>query len=297
MAAVELFHTSLFFDANLQAYYRFNTGALTTDSKGSNTLTNNNTVGETASGKFGYAADFGSSNSNKSFIIANKIGITTWASPFTFSLWIKRYGEITSGEQNFIFHSVKVATSGGLSWIGYQYNSGTPRLNFSRYDGTNTENAYITASLGTDWHHVVMVYDGTNITPYLNGVAGTPVASDGTGGNVYSDNFGLGWYGSSPYFSGYIDDVAVFNRALTAQEVEDLFDGDSATTTSTSTTSTSTSTSSTSTSTTSTTITVTSTTISTSTTTSTSSSTSTTTTTLLLDFIPKMEGISFRLVQ
>jgi hypothetical protein len=225
MASTELFNLPLFDDANLQAYYRFNTGALTTDSKGSNTLTNNNTVGETASGKFGYAADFGNANTNKTFTRTGTYNIVNWSDSFSFSAWIKRYGEIGSGEQRFLFKQINPAASGGgLVWMGYQYNSGTRRFACGRYDEAGTQLGVINTNLGTDWHHVVMVYDGTNITPYLDGVAGTPVASDGTSaGESYGNTFGLGYDSNTNFWSGYIDDVAVFNKALTANEVLSIY--------------------------------------------------------------------------
>lgn len=219
----EVLYSNLFSDASLQAYYRFNTGALTTDSKNSNTLTNTNTVGETASGKFGYAADFGASNTNKSLSISSTLGITTWASAFSISLWIKRHSELGSGAQD-IFAKEVESTTGGLNWLNYEYNGGTRRLKFSRYDEATTENAYFNINLGTDWHHVVFVYDGASIIPYVNGIAGTSVVSDGTSsGTAYGNVLNLGGIVADGYWSGFMDDVAVFSRALNASEVRTLF--------------------------------------------------------------------------
>lgn len=207
----------------VQAYYRFNTGALTTDSKGSYTLTNNNTVGEAASGKFGYSTDFGSTNTNKSLSKDSTYGITSWGASFSVSLWIKRYSELGSGEQPFFAKEIK-ATTGGINYISYEYNGGTRRLKFARYDETTSEAAYININLGTDWNHVVYVYNGTNIIPYANGVAGTPVASDGTSlGTSYQNDLHIGTDGGGNYWSGYIDDVSVFNRVLTAAEVLSIY--------------------------------------------------------------------------
>lgn len=97
----ELSTTTLFSDSSLQAYYRFNTGELTTDSKGSNTLTNVNTVGE-ATGKFGIGADFGTANSDKYLHIASNLGMNL-ASDYSVSLWVKCRTEPASGEFQFFF--------------------------------------------------------------------------------------------------------------------------------------------------------------------------------------------------
>ncbi len=88
---------------------------------------------------------------------------------------------------------------------------------------------------GVDWHHLVLVQtdggDGTATrTVYIDGVADP--AAGGTGWpskpatEVYSlDTTALGGLRRSTngsYVSGLIDDVAVWKRALTAAEVEDL---------------------------------------------------------------------------
>ena len=53
---------------NLVAFYKFESGNLTIDSmNNARPLTNNGTVAESASGKFGYCADYGTANSTKYF--------------------------------------------------------------------------------------------------------------------------------------------------------------------------------------------------------------------------------------
>lgn len=222
--ANELYNKFLYNDANLAAYYRMNSGALTTDSKGSYTLTNANTVGETASGKFGYAADFGSANSTKHLEYLGAAGYTAWSQAHTMSTWVKRYSDISSGTETIFNRQVDPGAGGGLNYVQYEYNGGTRRIAYKRYDESTTETAYITSALGTEWHHIVFVYDGTNIVPYLDGVAGTPVASNGTStGTSYGNAIKIGDAAGSLYWSGYQDDIAFFNRALTAAEVLQLY--------------------------------------------------------------------------
>src|SRR3989344_9519590 len=75
------------------------------------------------------------------------------------------------------------------------------------------------------WNLVMGTYDGANMTIYVNGVQqGTQCAFTG---NITSnsDGFAIGarGVGGSSYFTGPIDDVRIYNRALSAGEVADLY--------------------------------------------------------------------------
>lgn len=220
----ELSTTSLFADANLKAYYKLESGALTTDS-GPNgyTLTNNNTVGE-ASGKYGICADLGTANTDKSLSIVNDLGITNGA--VTMALWIKMRTEISTGTWSLLQHE-DAGTSINYQ-IEYDYNGGTRRLNFRRdKQGVAEGVSNYTVTLGTaDWHHVVLTYDTTNLRGYVDGalVAG-PTALSGDGTGVAADVFSIGAFRGTVdgFTSAYIDDVGVFNRALTDAEVLTLY--------------------------------------------------------------------------
>lgn len=225
--AIELFSSGFFGDANLVAYYRFLTGALITDSKGSFTLTNNNTVGETASGKFGYASDFSATNSNKSLTITNDLGITGGAC--TLNCWVKNLAEIGADAWGYVHQQ-----DGGIyvvNQIFYDYNGGTRRLVFDRTRNFVANNrVYHTITMGTtDWYMLTMTYDTANVRGYVNGdEVGTPAASSGNGTTAGVDRGIVGAAAGSDgtlayYASSQIDDVAVFTRALSASEISRLY--------------------------------------------------------------------------
>ncbi|MCU0783406.1 MAG: LamG domain-containing protein [Verrucomicrobia bacterium] len=79
------------------------------------------------------------------------------------------------------------------------------------------------------WHHVVAIASGTNGTVYLDGKL------DGTGnvGNIPANTLdvyiGMAHPGSGAgfYFNGIIDEVRIYNRALSAAEVQQLYDYES----------------------------------------------------------------------
>ena len=84
-----------------------------------------------------------------------------------------------------------------------------------------------------EWHHIVGTYDGTQLQLYVDGVAaGDPVPHTGTilpmpKGGFLSIGSEDGRRTNDPndrrYFSGDIDAVAIYGRALTAYEVQSLF--------------------------------------------------------------------------
>ena len=71
-----------------------------------------------------------------------------------------------------------------------------------------------------EWLHIVGVYDGTNAKIYMNGILKSTLPLTGTvnKGQVAT----LGKSGTS-FFSGKIDNVQIFKKALTYQEVSDLY--------------------------------------------------------------------------
>jgi hypothetical protein len=79
-----------------------------------------------------------------------------------------------------------------------------------------------------DWYHVAVTYDGSGkaggVTMYLNGERlGLEVVRDTLHGPVNSDGpLRLGSKGLGKPFVGQIDDLRLYNRALTLAQVEDL---------------------------------------------------------------------------
>lgn len=75
------------------------------------------------------------------------------------------------------------------------------------------------------WYHYVGVYDGSHVYAYLNNVqvasvnySGGPIATSG-----YDVDIGRDSAYSGDYFSGIIDDVRIYNRALNANEIQALY--------------------------------------------------------------------------
>ncbi|MCH8219139.1 MAG: hypothetical protein IH892_20455, partial [Planctomycetes bacterium] len=80
-----------------------------------------------------------------------------------------------------------------------------------------------------DWHHIVAVGDGSALTVYIDGEqAGTGGSSTSSyGSSTFNVNIGGGgvYDGSGNWFTGMIDDVGLFSRGLSAEEVLVIMEG------------------------------------------------------------------------
>jgi hypothetical protein len=71
------------------------------------------------------------------------------------------------------------------------------------------------------WHHVAYTWDGSSNRLYVDGVAATPTATAHDSGAVTGAFLGAG-SASAEFYTGSLDEVRVYDRALTAQEVNSL---------------------------------------------------------------------------
>ncbi len=139
---------------------------------------------------------------------------------FTVSAWIK-----TVATSAGIIVSQRDETAGG--WQGqYQFRvdaDGT--LAFYIYNGGNQFNFNTTATVNNDaWHHVVALREGVNGRIYIDGVE-AGVAS-GTSVKLLNSaikvSVGVDLRSGGSYFNGLMDDVRIYNYALSLEEIVDL---------------------------------------------------------------------------
>jgi hypothetical protein len=105
-------------------------------------------------------------------------------------------------------------------------------------DGESEQAVITTAALnGGTWYHLACLIDYANdtATVYINGVAqamtGTISFTAGSTANTASRSNAIGAEenGGSNWFDGKIDDVRIYNRALTANEVSQIYGGSTGT--------------------------------------------------------------------
>lgn len=195
-------------------------GTRATDSSGRGnhgTLTGFNFTGATSnwiSGRLGGGLNFDGTND-----YISTPSMTSYASTnsHTYSAWVRvdgAFGTSAFGYGWVINGSVAGAGSSLIlnsNKVGFFYNGGS-----AVYGG----NAIVSSGV---WHHIVTSYDSTTgrVTLYLDGVLDTTSSvltawSAGTG-------YRIGSYNGSNFFNGPIDDVRIYNTALTAQQVKTLY--------------------------------------------------------------------------
>jgi hypothetical protein len=77
-----------------------------------------------------------------------------------------------------------------------------------------------TALLNGDWTFIAFTYDGTNYKGYMN----DNITKSDSGGTTEFDLFRIGRNrNGNTYFSGAIDELRIYNRALTDSEISSLY--------------------------------------------------------------------------
>ncbi len=111
-------------------------------------------------------------------------------------------------------------------------SNGDIKFGMSRADGYAEIEQVVGAYTPVDqWSHIVLTSEGPGgqIYAYVNGTAYGPWAKTETiATNNAPVSFGVfnhAVIGKYQYFDGIIDDVAIYDRALTSQEVQDLYNG------------------------------------------------------------------------
>jgi len=157
-------------------------------------------------------------NGTDSYINAGSInGIEV--SDFTVSLWVK-----FNGNQNsmMFFSGTSLATN----------STYVQRDNNVLYFGLGAQSNYIQSTptvANNIWHHIVVVATGTSGKIYLNGsdtsASGTLSSTRTNLGQNFTIGKGLQTNGSDGFFvNGDIDEVAIFNKALSLSEVGLIYD-------------------------------------------------------------------------
>src|SRR5438128_4628205 len=89
--------------------------------------------------------------------------------------------------------------------------------------GTTVVDRRLSSSITTGiWYHLAATFDGTTVKGYLDGVQACSASAAAT--TIRSSNIKIGssGYAVNNFFDGIIDEVLIYNRALTAEEIAAL---------------------------------------------------------------------------
>ena len=221
---------------NLEGYWKMDevSGTRVDATANDNDLADNNTVGS-ATGIINLGADFESDNSEYlSITDATQVGLDI-TGDFSASYWLKVEEAPATNNADVILGKWD---SGGVNerafYTIYRDTGGTKYLGMAlSSDGTggNSDTVLVAQTLtpGT-LYHVVITFDVSSGTMEAF-VDGSSIGTDTTAiGSIFDTPapFTIGAAGNpSNYFDGIIDEVGVWSRILTDDEVEDLYNGGS----------------------------------------------------------------------
>ncbi len=206
-------------DPNLVGWWKLNegSGSIAYDSSG-----NNNTgtlVGNPlwVPGQISGALEFRGSQyvncgSNSVLQIQNEISVTCWIKIDEFQNSWETI--ISKGDDS--YRLSRSATTGNAVHFGI---NGTTAEGWGWFDGT-------VVVTDNQWHHVAGIYDGAQGMIYVDGVLDRAVPSTG---QINASNFdfliGENAQASNRNLNGVVDDVRIYNRALTERELVSVIAG------------------------------------------------------------------------
>lgn len=171
----------------------------------------------TAAGKFGYGGSFAGDDDH--VVVANSSSLQSVINSFSVSVWFNDYsfptGNNTLVEQWY-------PDSGWI--IGESSTSGKIFANLVTSDSSNnnwTSNATLSSGV---WHNVVLVYDGATESMYIDGELDNSYSISGTLSTGYDNPIYIGSNAVNAFISSSIDDVRLYNRALSPDEIAKLYE-------------------------------------------------------------------------
>jgi prepilin-type N-terminal cleavage/methylation domain-containing protein len=197
---------------NLISYWSFESASnLGKDFWGSNdgTLVNGPTQ---VDGVIGQALSFDGVDDYVSISTSASLDIDT--NPVTMEAWVYP----TSVSQSYR----EIIGRGVRGFNGYGLNLNTDKINLG-YHGGGSLNSVATLN-ANQWYHVVGIINGASSKIYIDGKVDNTIGTVDIKASIY--NATIGAFITAPpntygyYFPGFIDEVRIYNAALTAQEIQ-----------------------------------------------------------------------------
>jgi hypothetical protein len=215
--------------AALKGYWAFDEGSGTTTADSTATYSDANftnlTAGawssDTHAGGDPYSIEFGNAtNGLNGYVNLGNLGLT---GPATVSLWVK--ADALSDNDRLYSQADGTPNASGAINVSQGSDNGPVRV----WDGGNWQTIAPANSISVNaWHHLAFVYGSdTTLTIYIDGVAQTPFGT-GVAFDFSAASMGIGarfvdTYGQT--FNGLIDDVSIWNEALSSTKISQLAAG------------------------------------------------------------------------
>jgi hypothetical protein len=169
----------------------------------------------------GYFYRGGSFNGSNYISVPSNNALSLNTTNFTVSFWVKYTG------LSYAYLIDKAAGGGGKGW-GFVTSSGRIIFEINPYGGSRLQTASTNSYNDNNWHSVIGIANRTgNMSLYIDGnqVNTRDINSSSSFGLqinnplTISNNAGF----DSDFFNGSIDEIMIFNRSLTSDEVKELY--------------------------------------------------------------------------
>jgi Laminin G domain. len=167
-------------------------------------------------------------NGSTTYVTMNDAAELEWgATDGSVSAWFKTDADLTD-----IYGDIVLVGRGGTGNNTYRINidpnyaSADDQVIFVLTDDLTVERLRASGVNDGDWHHVVGVRSGNTAYMYLDGVEVDSADITGMGSVDQASNpfYTIGGNEDATPFNGALDDVRIYNRALSAAEVKRLYE-------------------------------------------------------------------------
>lgn len=207
----------------VQLHMDENTGSTTADTSGNGRTTSLNGTAWTTNGKYENALVF---NGTTSYAVIGG-GYTPPTNNFTMEAWVKVVGtheidpESTSGTAGTSGQKELFGANHGEENAGAGISVGTNGISVYEHGaGYMPATAVYSGFIGTGWNHIAVTYTNKKPRIYLNGILVRTGLTSPRGTVSAPTMIGKGSYGA---FNGTVDEVRIYNTALSAAQIRSHF--------------------------------------------------------------------------
>ena len=214
---------------SLLSYYKLEEASGTIyDSHGSVNFTTYNSPEYQRTGKIDYGIGFSGAGNPGASCGSSYAGLNPGGDEYSISCWVYLDSLPTTENHDFYilrgalsaspWYNIHIMIANGSNKVALGMNGAS-----DSYFGVTSTNALTTGT----WYHIVGIISGIGnpATVYVNGVSNNGAANQV--GNIYDATsqytIGSPYGGSTESFHGIIDELAVYNRALSSEEVSILY--------------------------------------------------------------------------
>ncbi len=204
----------------LVAWWPFNGNANDESGNGNNGTVNGATLTTDRNGKQDNAYYFSSQNCNTRIDV--NVNTSSIKTGLTMSVWIMNVGNGCLGPR--ILEFWPGSNGPGMAQWGTDYANGYWGMGSITSSGFSCFSS-VPFSSNNVWSHLVYTNDGQTAKFYKDGVLLKTIASNGNPILASSGSFGRMNHPAYDAYNGNLDDIAIYNRALTQQEITALYTG------------------------------------------------------------------------